>query len=81
MSDETTTVKINQNTIYRELREVKETQIQIIEKLDHLADVPGRVRQVELDLARLAWIEKIAYTGLSAAFVSIIGLLITQLVK
>jgi hypothetical protein len=81
MSDETTTVRINQNTIYRELREVKETQIQIIEKLDHLADVPGRVRQVELDLARLAWIEKIAYTGLSAAFVSIIGLLITQLVK
>lgn len=81
MSEETTTVRINQNTIYRELREVKETQIQIIEKLDHLADVPGRVRQVELDLARLAWIEKIAYTGLSAAFVSIIGLLITQLVK
>ena len=81
MSEETTTVKINQNTIYRELREVKETQIQILEKLDHLADVPGRVRQVELDLARLAWIEKIAYTGLTAAFTAIIGLLVTQLVK
>jgi hypothetical protein len=30
-----------------------------------------------LTLARLAWIEKIAYTGLSAALVSIIGLIIS----
>ena len=81
MSEETTTVKINQNTIYRELREVKETQIQILEKLDHLADVPGRVRQVELDLARLAWVEKIAYTGLSAGLVAVIGLVLNLVAR
>ncbi len=81
MSDETTTVKINQNTIYRELREVKETQIQILEKLDHLSDVPARVRQVELDLARLAWVEKIAYTALSAGLVAVIGLVLNLVAR
>lgn len=76
MADETTNVRITQQTIYQELREVKETQIQILEKLKHLDDVPDRLRQVELDLARLAWIERIAYTGLSAGIVSIIGLIV-----
>jgi hypothetical protein len=37
--------------------------------------VPDRIREVELTLARLAWIERIAYTGLTASFISIIGLL------
>jgi hypothetical protein len=48
----------------------------MLEKLDHLDDVPERIREVELTLARLAWIEKIAYTGLSASVVSLVGLLI-----
>jgi hypothetical protein len=34
------------------------------------------LREVELTLARLAWIEKIAYTGLAASVVSLIGLII-----
>jgi hypothetical protein len=81
MAEENTTVRITQQTIYHELREVKETQIQILQKLENLNDVPDRVRQVELDLARLAWVEKIAYTGLSAALVAIIGALINLLLK
>jgi hypothetical protein len=81
MAEENTTVRITQQTIYQELREVKETQIQILQKLENLNDVPDRVRQVELDLARLAWVEKIAYTGLSAALVAIIGALINLLLK
>jgi hypothetical protein len=44
-----------------------------------LDDVPDRLREVELTLARLAWIEKIAYTGLSAALVSIAGLIISMI--
>jgi hypothetical protein len=81
VADETTGVRITQNMIYQELREVKDTQIKMLEKLDNLDDVPDRIREVELSLARLAWVEKIAYTGLSAGFVSIIGLLISQLVN
>jgi hypothetical protein len=50
--------------------------VKILEKLDHLDEVPARLREVELTLARLAWIEKIAYTGLAASVVSLIGLII-----
>jgi hypothetical protein len=77
MADETTGVKITQNAIYAKQLEHGETLIKILQKLDHLDDVPDRLREVELTLARLAWIEKIAYTGLSAALVSIIGLTIS----
>lgn len=77
MSDETTGVKITQNAIYAKQLEHGETLVRILQKLDHLDQVPNRLREVELTLARLAWIEKIAYTGLSAALVSIIGLIIS----
>lgn len=77
MSEETSSVKITQKAIYDKQLEHGENLIKIIQKLDHLNDVPDRLREVELTLARLAWIEKIAYTGLSAALVSIIGLIIS----
>jgi hypothetical protein len=77
MADETQGVRITQNAIYQKQLEHGETLIKILEKLDHLDDVPNRIREVELTLARLAWIEKIAYTGLSAALVSIVGLIIS----
>lgn len=79
MADETTGVRITQNAIYQKQLEHGETLVKILEKLDHLDDVPERLRQVELTLARLAWIEKVAYTGLTAAVVSLIGLVVTML--
>ena len=79
MADETTGVRITQNAIYQKQLEHGETLIKILEKLDHLDDVPERLRHVELTLARLAWIEKIAYTGLSASVISVIGLLLTTI--
>jgi hypothetical protein len=81
MAEETTGVRITQNAIYQKQLEHGEILVRLLEKLDHLDDVPERIRELELTLARLAWIEKIAYTGLSAAVVSIIGLLITTLGK
>ena len=77
MAEETSSVRINQNAIYAKQLEHGETLVRILQKLDHLDQVPNRLREVELTLARLAWIEKIAYTGLSAALVSIIGLIIS----
>jgi hypothetical protein len=68
-----------QNAIYAKQLEHGETLIKILQKLDHLDDVPDRLREVELTLARLAWIEKIAYTGLSAALVAITGLIISMM--
>lgn len=81
MADETSTVRITQNAIYQKQLEHGEILIKVLEKLDHLDDVPNRIREVELTLARLAWIERIAYTGLTAAVVSLVGLLISLLGK
>jgi hypothetical protein len=79
VAEETTGVRITQNAIYAKQLEHGETLIKILEKLDHLDDVPDRLREVELTLARLAWIEKIAYIALSTGVVSIIGLLVSNL--
>ena len=81
MADETNSVRITQNAIYQKQLEHGETLIKILEKLDHLDDVPNRIREVELTLARLAWIEKIAYTGLAAGITGLVSALISFLVK
>jgi hypothetical protein len=81
MAEETTSVRITQADIYKKQLEHGEILINLLQKLDHLDDVPDRIREVELTLARLAWIERIAYTGLTASFVSIIGLLFSTLGK
>jgi hypothetical protein len=60
---------------------MNDTQLKMLVKLDNLDDVPDRIREVELSLARLAWIEKIAYTGLTASVVSLIGLIIATIGK
>jgi hypothetical protein len=79
MAEETTSVRITQADIYKKQLEHSEILTKVLQKLDHLDDVPDRIREVELTLARLAWIERIAYTGLTASAVSIIGLLISTL--
>jgi hypothetical protein len=81
MSEETSSVRITQADIYKKQLEHGQILIQVLQKLDHLDDVPDRIREVELTLARLAWIERVAYTGLTAAIVSIIGLLLTVIGK
>jgi hypothetical protein len=81
MADETTGVKITQQAIYAKQLEHGETLIKILEKLDHLDDVPNRIREVELTLARLAWIEKIAYTGLAAGITGLVSAFFSILVR
>jgi prophage DNA circulation protein len=75
MSEETTSVRITQQMIYQKQIEMNDTQLKMLVKLDNLDDVPDRIRDVELSLARLAWIERIAYTGLTASLVALIGLI------
>ena len=81
MADETTGVRITQNAIYAKQLEHGETLIKILEKLDHLDDVPDRLREVELTLARLAWIERIAYTALSAGLLGLISAVLGMIIK
>jgi hypothetical protein len=81
MNEETTSVRITQADIYKKQLEHGQILIQVLQKLDHLDDVPERIREVELTLARLAWIERVAYTGLTASLVAIVGLLISTIGK
>jgi hypothetical protein len=81
VADETQGVRITQNAIYQKQLEHGEILIKVLEKLDHLDDVPNRIREVELTLARLAWIEKIAYTGLAAGITGLVSALFSFLVK
>ena len=79
MSEEKTSVRITQGDIYKKQLEHGEILIKVLQKLDNLDDVPDRLREVELTLARLFWVEKVAYAGLGAAIVSMIGLLTTSI--
>lgn len=81
MAEETNSVRITQYAIYQKQLEMNETQIKILEKLENLDDVPDRLREVELTLARLAWIEKIAYTGLAAGITGFVSALLAFLMK
>jgi len=78
MAEENHTVRITQADIYKKQLEHGEILVKVLQKLDHLDDVPDRIRDVELTLARLAWIERIAYTGLSAGVIALIGLIINM---
>jgi hypothetical protein len=79
MADETTSVRVTQVDIYKKQLEHGEILIKVLQKLDNLDDVPDRLREVELTLARLFWIERIAYAGLGAAVISMIGLFTTTI--
>jgi hypothetical protein len=79
MAEETTGVRITQQMIYQKQIEMNDTQLKMLVKLDNLDDVPDRIREVELSLARLAWIEKIAYTGLAAGLVALVGSVINMI--
>jgi prophage DNA circulation protein len=81
MAEETTSVRITQQMIYQKQIEMNDTQLKMLVKLDNLDDVPDRIRDVELSLARLAWIERIAYTGLTASLVALIGLIAATIGK
>jgi hypothetical protein len=81
VADETTGVRITQNAIYAKQLEHGETLIKILEKLDHLDDVPDRLREVELTLARLAWIERISYTALSAGLLGLMSAVLGMIIK
>jgi hypothetical protein len=81
MAEESTSVRITQADIYKKQLEHGEILVKVLQKLDHLDDVPDRIREVELTLARLAWIERIAYAGLTGSAVAIIGLIAATLGK
>ena len=59
-------VKVTINDLYKEQQETNKLLIQLASELKGMADLPDRVRSIELQQARMEWIDRIAKTGLGA---------------
>jgi hypothetical protein len=70
-----THVKVTINDLYKEQQETNKLLIQLASELKGLSDIPDRVRNVELEIAKLQWIDIIAKTALGGALVSFIATL------
>jgi hypothetical protein len=66
-------VKVTINDLYKEQQETNKLLIQLATELKGLSDIPDRVRGVELEIAKLQWIDIIARTALGGAIVSFVA--------
>jgi hypothetical protein len=66
-------VKVTINDLYKEQQETNKLLIQLASELKSLSDVPDRVRNVEIQIAKMQWIDVIAKTALAGSVTSIIG--------
>jgi hypothetical protein len=74
-----THVKVTINDLYKEQQETNKLLIKLAGELKGLSDLPDRVRSLELELARMEWIDRIAKTALGGAVVSFIAAMFTIL--
>jgi hypothetical protein len=74
-----THVKVTINDLYKEQQETNKLLIQLASELKGLSDIPDRVRSVELEIAKMQWIDVIAKTALAGAIVSFIATLFSLL--
>lgn len=71
LSDETTPhVKVTLQTLYDKQLENQRLLVETLAKLEAMADLPERLRAVELRQAKAEWVEKVAYAALIAAVTS-----------
>lgn len=64
-------VKITMQMMYAEQVETNKLLTQTVAQLEQLADLPERVRAVELQQARMEWIDRIAKTALGAGLLGL----------
>jgi hypothetical protein len=72
-------VKVTINDLYKEQQETNKLLIQRASELKGLSDIPDRVRSVEIQIAKMQWIDVIAKTALGGAVVSFLATLFTLL--
>lgn len=68
-----THVKVTINDLYKEQQETNKLLIQLASELKGLSDIPDRVRNVEIEIAKMHWIDIIAKTALAGAVASFIA--------
>ncbi len=78
MSDEPTG-RVTINMLYAKQLENEKLLIELSERLSSMEQMPTRVRELELQQAKNAWIEKVAYAGLLAGITAVVGGLISIL--
>jgi len=71
--------KVTMNQLYAMQLENNRMLTEALVKLDGYKELPGKVLEVQLAIARLAWIEKIAYAGLLSGIAGIITMLMQVL--
>ena len=74
MAEETTQphVKVTLQTIYDKQLDNEKLLVRTLERLDGLADVPDRLRQVEKTQAEAAWVPKVVLAALTAGIVGLL---------
>jgi hypothetical protein len=70
-------VKVTINDLYKEQQETNKLLIQLASELKGMSDLPDRVRGIEIQQARMEWIDRIAKTALGGAIVSFLASLFT----
>ena len=71
------TGRVTINMLYAKQLENEKLLIELSERLASMEQIPSRVRELELAQAKAAWIEKVAYVGLTAGVAALISGLIT----
>lgn len=75
--EENNTARVTTFMLYKEMREVKELVIEMRADARELkstqTDHSERIRLLELALARMEWVERIAYSALGAGVVALVG--------
>jgi hypothetical protein len=73
-------VKVTINDLYKEQQETNKLLIQLASELKGLSDLPDRVRSIELQQARMEWVDRIAKIGLGAGILGLGTALVNLLI-
>lgn len=79
MPDETTQphVKVTLQTIYDKQLDNEKLLVRTLERLDGLADVPDRLREVERAQAESAWVPRVVLGALTAGIAGLLTSIFT----
>jgi (p)ppGpp synthase/HD superfamily hydrolase len=66
-------VKVTINDLYKEQQETNKLLVKLASELHNMSDLPVRVRNVEIQQAKMEWIDRIAKTALGGAIVSFVA--------
>ena len=79
MTDTQPTARVTLQMLYEKQLENERLLIELSGRLAMMEDLPNRVRELEVQEAKTAWIEKVAYAGLTAGVGALVAGMISFL--